>query len=81
MNKKVILLYPYFNGVSGAYNRYLLLERLIKITNLKVKLIIIKEKNFNSNIAKFFHKFYKFLKVEFLIFFYCVSKNYYLITD
>mgnify|MGYP003324999291 CR=1 FL=1 len=35
MNKKVILIYPYFCGVSGAYNRYLLLERLIKISNLK----------------------------------------------
>ena len=39
MNKKVILIYPYFNGVGGAYNRYLLLEKLIKTAKLNVKLI------------------------------------------
>ena len=59
MNKKVILIYPYFCGLSGAYNRYLLLERLIKISNLNVKFIILKEKKFDSKIAKFIHKFLK----------------------
>ena len=81
MNKKVILLYPYFNGVSGAYNRYLLLESLIKITNFKVKLIIIRENKYKSNISQYINKLYKFIKVEFLIIFYTVFKNYYLITD
>ena len=81
MKKKIILIYPYFTGVSGAYNRYLLLERLVKISNLKVKLILIKQKTFKSNIAKFIYKFYRYLKVEFLILFYCVFKNYFLITD
>ena len=81
MNKKVILIYPYFCGVSGAYNRYLLLERLIKISNLNVKFIILKDKKFHSNIAKFIYKFLKYLKVESLIIFYCIFKNQFLITD
>tara|TARA_Y100000739_G_C20551722_1_gene438588 strand:- start:29 stop:1135 length:1107 start_codon:yes stop_codon:yes gene_type:complete len=81
MNKKVILIYPYFCGISGAYNRYLLLERLIKISNLKVKLIILKEKKFNSNLSKFIFKVFKYLKVESLIIFYCIFKNNFLITD
>ena len=81
MNKKVILIYPYFCGVSGAYNRYLLLERLIKIFNLNLKFIILKDKKFHSNIAKFIHKFLKYLKVESLIIFYCIFKNQFLITD
>ena len=81
MNKKVILIYPYFNGVGGAYNRYLLLEKLIKTANLNVKLILIEEKRFNSNIAKFIYKFFKYLKIESLIIFYCIFKNYFLITD
>ena len=81
MNKKVILLYPYFNGISGAYNRYLLLESLIKITNFKVKLIILRENKYKSNISQYINKLYKFIKVEFLIIFYTVFKNYYLITD
>ena len=48
MNKRIILLYPYFNGISGAYNRYLLLEKLIKRSNISVKLIILKDKTYNS---------------------------------
>ena len=81
MNKQVILIYPYFCGVSGAYNRYLLLDRLIKISNLKVKLIIMKEKKYNTKFAKFIYRFFKYLKVESLIIFYCIFKNQFLITD
>ena len=44
MNIKVILLYPYFNGSSGAFGRYLLLKDLIKKLNIPVKLILFKEK-------------------------------------
>jgi len=81
MEKKIILLYPYFNGMSGAFNRYLLLEKLIKITNTKVKLIILNDKKSNSIFTKFFFKIIKFLQVEFIIFFYSVLRNYYFITD
>ena len=81
MNKKIILIYPYFRGVSGAYNRYLFLERLIKISNFNVKLIVINQKTFKSNIAKLIYKLYKYLKIESLIIFYCFFKNYFLITD
>lgn len=81
MNKKIILLYPYYNGISGAYNRYLLLEKLIKRKNLKVKLILLDEKKFNSNFSKIIHKLIKFIKVESFIIFYSIFKNYYFITD
>ena len=43
-NKKIILLYPYYNGISGAYNRYLLLEKLLLKTNFELKLIILENK-------------------------------------
>ncbi|WP_288261939.1 glycosyltransferase [uncultured Prochlorococcus sp.] len=81
MNKKVILLYPYFNGTSGAFNRYLLLKDLIKKINIPVKLILIKEKKHNSIFLKTFFRLIKFLKVELLIFYYSILKNYFFITD
>ena len=81
MNKKIILLYPYFNGISGAYNRYLLLEKLIKKSNISVKLILIKDKKYKSNFIKIIYKLIRFLKVEFIILFYSIFKNYYCITD
>ena len=81
MYKKTILLYPYFNGISGAYNRYILLEKLLKKANIRVKLIILRDKNFNSFFTRIIYKFYRFLKVECIIFFYSVFKNYYFITD
>ena len=81
MNKKIILLYPYFNGISGAYNRYLLLEKLIKRSNLRVKLIILKDKSYSSIFSKTIYKLKKFLKVEFLILYYSIFKNNYFITD
>ena len=79
--KKIILIYPYFNGISGAYNRYLLLEKLIKRENFKSKLILFKDKKSSSNFTKIIYKFLRFLKVEVLIIFYSFFKNYYLITD
>ena len=81
MNKKVILLYHYFNGSSGAFNRYLLLRDLIKKINIPVKLILIKEKKYNSTFLKTFFRLIKFLRVELLIFYYSILKNYYFITD
>ncbi len=81
MNKKVILIYPYYRGISGAYNRYLLLEKIIKKAGFSVKLILIKDRKFSSNFTKLTYKLIKFIKVEFLIFFYSVFKNCYLITD
>jgi len=81
MNKRIILLYPYFNGKSGAFNRYLLLKDLIKKINIPVKLILIKEKKYNSILLKTFFRLIKFLKVEFLIFYYSIMKDYYFITD
>ena len=81
MNKKIILLYPYYNKISGAYNRYLFLEKLVKKTNFEVKLIILKEITYSSNLAKFFHKFLKFIKVELIIFFYSCLGNHYFISD
>jgi hypothetical protein len=81
MNKKVILIYPYYRGISGAYNRYLLLERLIRRNNLNVKLIILKNKKHNSTLFKVIYKFFRFLRVESLIFFYSIINNHYLITD
>ena len=78
MKKNVILLYPYFNGSSGAFNRYLLLEDLIKKINIPVKLILIKEKKYNSILLKIFFRILKFIKVEFLIFYYSILKNYHL---
>ena len=60
MNKKIILLYPYFNGISGAYNRYLLLEKLIKRSNIRVKFIILKDKPYNSSFSKTIYKLKKF---------------------
>ena len=81
MNKKVILIYPYYRGISGAYNRYLLLEKLIEKAGFSVKFILFKDRKFNSNFTKFIYKFIKFINIEFLIFFYSVCKNYYLITD
>ena len=81
MNKNVILLYPYYNGNSGAFNRYLLLKELIKKINFPVKLILIKDKKYNLFFFKFFFRIIKFLKVEFLIFYYSILKDYYFITD
>jgi len=54
--KKIILLYPYYNGVSGAFNRYLLLEKLIKKNNIKVKLIKLYERKNSSGLLKIFYK-------------------------
>ena len=81
MNKNVILLYPYFNGTSGAFNRYLLLKDLIKKINIPVKLILINERKYNSIFLKIFFRLVKFLKVELLIFYYSILKDYYFITD
>ena len=80
-NKKIILLYPYYSGISGAYNRYLLLEKLLLKNNFKVKLIILENKKVNLFITKIIYKFIKFFQVESLIFFYSIFKNYYFITD
>ena len=80
-NKKIILLYPYFNGSSGAFNRYLLLRDLLKKIDIPVKLILIKEKKYNSIFFKTFFRLIKFLRVELLIFYYSLLKNYYFITD
>lgn len=81
MNKKIILLYPYFNGISGAYNRYLFLEKLIKRSNINVKMIILKDKTYNSFFSKIISKLIKFFKVELLILYYSIFKNNYFITD
>ena len=54
MSKNIILLYPYFNRKSCALNRYLLLEELIKKINIPVKLILIKDKKYNSIFLKIF---------------------------
>ena len=81
MNKKIILLYPYYRGISGAYNRYLVLERLIKRAGFNVKFIVLNDKKFNSNFLKIFYRLIKFIKVESLIFFYGVFKKHYFITD
>ena len=51
--KKIILLYPYYSALCGAYNRYLLLEKLLKKNNFEVNLIILKDQSFNSKYAKF----------------------------
>ena len=80
-NKKIILLYPYYSGISGAYNRYLLLEKLLRKTNFDVRLIILDNKKFNFFIFKIIYKFIKFLHVESLIIFYSILRNYYFITD
>ena len=80
-NKKVVLLYPYYNGISGAYNRYLLLEKLLRKTNFEVKLIILDNKKFNFFITKIIYKFIKYLQVESLIIFYSIIRNCYFITD
>ena len=79
MKKNVILLYPYFNGSSGAFNRYLLLEDLIKKINIPVKLILIKEKKYNSIFLNTIFRLIKFVKVELLIFYYTILKDYYFI--
>ena len=79
--KKVILLYPYYCGISGAYNRYLLLEKLFKKTNTKAKFILIKYQKFKFFLVNFIYKFLKFLKIKDFIFFYSVIKNFYFITD
>ena len=81
MREKIILLYPYYDGISGAYNRFLLLEKLLKKANLKVKIIKLHNKEFNLFFIKIIFKFFKFLKVESIIFFYSILKNYYFITD
>ena len=81
MKKKIILLYPYYSELCGAYNRYLLLEKLLKKNNFQVNLIILKDQSFNSKYAKFFYKLFKFIKVELIIIFYSVFNNYYFITD
>ena len=80
-NKKVILIYPYFNGISGAYNRYLLLEKLLKKENFKLKLNILKEKKYSSVYIKILEKSLKFLIVELLILYYAVLRNHNFITD
>ena len=72
MNKNVILLYPYFNGKSGAFNRYLLLRELLEEIKIPVKLILIKEKKYNSILLKIFFRIIKFIRVEFLIFYYSI---------
>jgi len=81
MNKKIILLYPYYRGISGAYNRYLLLEQLLKRSGFNVKFILFYDKKFNSNLSKTLYRLVNFLKVESLIFFYSILKKYYFITD
>lgn len=81
MHKKIILLYPYYRGISGAYNRYLLLEKILKRAGFSVKFILLYDKKFNSSLSKNFFRFIKFLKVECLIFFYAIFKDYYFITD
>lgn len=81
INKNIILLYPYFNGRSGAFNRYLLLRDLIKKNNIPVKLILIKEKKYNSIFLKTFFRLSKFLRIEVLIFYYTILKDFYFITD
>ena len=81
MNKKVILIYPYYRGISGAYNRYLLLEKILEKSGFSVELILFKDKKFNSSFTKFVYKLIKYIKLEFLIFFFSVCKNCYLITD
>ena len=81
MSKNIILLYPYFNRKSGALNRYLLLEELIKKINIPVKLILIKDKKYNSILLKTFSRIIKFFRVEFLIFYYSILKNNFFITD
>ena len=81
MNKKIILLYPYYRGISGAYNRYLLLERLLKRAGFTVKFILIYEKNFNSKFFKIIYRLINFIRIESLIFFYSLLKRYYFITD
>ena len=81
MNKKIILLYPYYCGVSGAYNRYILLEQLLKRSGFSVKFILFYDKKYNSNLSKTLYRLINFLKVESLIFFYSILKGYYFITD
>ena len=81
MVKKIILLYPYFNGISGAYNRYILLNNLIKEINIPVTLITLNEKRYTSNFTKIIQKIIKYIKVESIIFYYCLIKKYHLITD
>ncbi len=79
--KKIILIYPYYSGISGAYNRYLLLNKLIKNENIEVKFILLKDKNFNFPLFKIIFKLVRFFKVEALIFYYSIIKRFYLITD
>ncbi len=81
MSKKVILLYPYYRGISGAYNRYLLLKKLLNKAGFSVRFIFLYDKTFNSNISKILYRLIKYFKVEFIIFFYAIFKNYYFITD
>ena len=81
MNKKIILLYPYYRGVSGAYNRYLLLVRIIKKAGFSVRFILIYENKFNSKISKILFRLINFIRVESLILFYSLFKRYYFITD
>ena len=81
MKKKVILLYPYYKTKSGSYNRYLLLERLFKNIKIPVKLIILNQIDSNSEIIKILIRIIKFIRIEFLIFFYVIIKDYYFITD
>ena len=80
-NKKIILLYPYYSGISGAYNRYLLLDKLLRKNNFKVKLIILDNKKFDFIITRIIYKLIKFFQVESLIIFYSIFRNYYFITD
>ena len=81
MVRKIILLYPYFNGISGAYSRYILLKNLIKKNNIPVSLITLSEKRYNSNFTKIIKKIFKYIKVELIIFYYCFIKKYIFITD
>lgn len=79
--KKIVLIYPYYSGISGAYNRYLLLEKLIKNKNIEVKFIVLKDKELNFPLFKIIFKIVRFIRVEALIFYYSIIKRLYLITD
>ena len=56
-------------------------RKINKKSNISVKLILIKDKKYKSNFIKIIYKLIRFLKVEFIILFYSIFKNYYCITD
>ena len=66
--QKIILIYPYFDGLGGAYNRYLLLEKLIKICNIDVKFILLNDKSYSNSLLNILFKVSRFFKIEALIF-------------